>query len=603
MKRTSNILGTVVASTLIVSLMALAGCNKGGSTDTTQAASDASAASAAQPASAASAYTPPTAAQLEQMVAPIALFPDKLVAQVLAGATYPDQITAANQWLAQNPSLKGAALQNAANQQPWDVSVKSLTAFPAVLNQMAGNIQWTTALGEAYVNDPTDVMNAIQVMRQRAQQSGNLKSSKQLAVSSTARQAPPPDYQGEAGGPPVYAGPAVIPPPPQTIVIAPAQPDVVYVPTYDPNVVYGQPVPVYPGYVYHRPEYSTGEVVTAGVLTFGVGILVGDAISHHHDWGWHAWGMNWGGDRGPGGGYRGDGPGNGGNGGGWHRPAVVYNNNTYVSRSTTVVNHINNTTINNHYDTNRNVVNNTVVNNATRIDNHNEGRPNPGQIPGQAPGNEHRPPGPPPANPGAMTMPHFTQGDTREGARPAPQPGGNPHAEGRPGAEAQQHGNGEPGHPGQGQPHGPQPNFGGQMGQMGQMQHGQPQEHARPAGEAPRMEQQHEQQQQREQQAQQHQQQQREQQMQQHEQQQARQHEQQQAQQREQQAQQHAQQQAQQREQQMQQREQQQAQQREQPRPQPQQQHEQPRPQPQQHEQPHPQAHEQPHGGGEHHEH
>ncbi len=409
-KRKTFGFGTVVASSLIVSLLALSGCNKTSPTDATNAAaSAASAASAPQPASAASPYTPPTADQLEQMVAPIALFPDKLVAQVLAGSTYPDQITAANQWLAQNPSLKGDALQNAANQQPWDPSVKSLTAFPAVLSQMAGNIQWTTALGEAYVNDPNDVMNAIQVMRQRAQQNGNLKTSKQMAVSTVARATPAPQvYTNEGDEPPVYAGPAVIAPPPQTIVIEPTQPDVVYVPAYNPAVVYGAPVPVYPGYAYSAPAYSTGEIVTAGVISFGIGIIVGSAISHHHDWGWHSWGMNWGGG--------GNGYGNGG-GGGWHRPAVVYNNTTYVSKSTTVVNHITNVTnINNtHVTNNYGSTNSNFVRNNT--ENNNQARPNFGPAQTNAAHVQEQ------AHPGApMSVPHFTQNDMRQGARPAPAP-------------------------------------------------------------------------------------------------------------------------------------------------------------------------------------
>ncbi|NYE60193.1 hypothetical protein FHW58_001345 [Duganella sp. 1224] len=309
----------VVTSTLLLSLLSLAGCDKPG--DTPPKPSTA-AAPAVPP------YTPPSADQLQQMVAPIALFPDKLVGQVLAGATYPAQITAADQWVEQNRSLKGDALQATEANQPWDVSVKSLTAFPSVLDQMAGNIQWTTALGEAYANDPNDVMNAIQVMRSRAQQAGTLKSSPQLRVSTTVRAAPPATYVEPAPSETVvYAGPPVVAPPPQTIVIEPAEPDVVYVPQYNPTVVYGAPVPVYPGWAYREPAYVGSDLVTTGAITFGIGVLVGAAVSHHHDWGWHAWGVNWGGP---------------GYGGGWHRPAVVYNNNTYVTKSVTVINRVNN---------------------------------------------------------------------------------------------------------------------------------------------------------------------------------------------------------------------------------------------------------------------
>jgi hypothetical protein len=117
----------------------------------------------------------PTADQLYQLVAPIALFPDNLVALVLAGSTYPDQITAAQSWLQENGSLKGPQLQQAADLQPWEGSVKGLTTFPDVLDQMAKNLSWTSALGDAYFNDQQNVMNAVQVMRQRAQEAGNLK--------------------------------------------------------------------------------------------------------------------------------------------------------------------------------------------------------------------------------------------------------------------------------------------------------------------------------------------------------------------------------------------------------------------------------------------
>lgn len=387
---------TLIASSLIVSLLGLSACNKNDSASTPSApASDAGAASAPQPASTPVAYTPPSADQLYQMVAPIALFPDKLVALVLAGATYPDQIAAANTWVGQNPSLKGQALATAADTQPWDPSVKALTAFPAVLAQMASNPAWTTALGQAYYNDPTDVMNAIQVMRQRAQASGHLRSGSQLRVTQVAPAAPA-NYAPPADAPVVYGGPAIIPPPEQAIEIEPAQPDVVYVPSYNPTAVYGEPVSSYPGYVYQPPAYTTGEAVAAGVVTFGIGIAVGAAIFGHHDWGWHAWGMNWGAP------HR-DGP---DRHEGWQRPAVVYNHTAYVTKSTTVVNNITNirnTRITNNYGGN-------VTNNNTFERN--------GMRPGSEPPREQamRP------SPGAapMTMPHFGANDTRPGARPAP---------------------------------------------------------------------------------------------------------------------------------------------------------------------------------------
>ncbi len=281
-------------------------------------------------------YTPPSAEVLYQMVAPIALYPDKLVAQILAGATYPDQVTVAETWLGQNPGLKAADLADAADQQPWDPSIKSLTAFPNVLAQMASNLPWTTALGKAYYNDPGDVMNAIQVMRGRASKAGSLKNLPQMRVVT----APVPAVVADAG-------PVVVPPPATYITIEPTAVDTVYVPAYDPQVVYGTPVPLYPQYAWAAPAIVQPEgpsPFTVGALVFGAGIVVAAAASHHH-WGWNAWGMNWAPPP--------------------PRPAVVvqgmppppppllrpsvtYRGNTYVSHSTSVVENIRNTTINNY---------------------------------------------------------------------------------------------------------------------------------------------------------------------------------------------------------------------------------------------------------------
>ena len=312
-------------------------------------------------------YTPPTADQLYQMVAPIALFPDKLVAQVLAGSTYPDQVTAADTYLAQNPNLQGGALQDQVDQQSWDPSIKGLTVFPKVLDQMAQNIPWTTSLGEVYVNDPTDVLNAIQVMRQRASKHGSLANSAQMRVVEQPVAQATGDDEPADGYPPVYAGPDVVPAPQQAIEILSAQPDTVYVPEYDPQTVYGEEQPAYPGYRYEQPRYSTGDMVATGAIAFGVGIVVASLFehSHHEDrpsYGWNSWGMNWGGGR------SNDGGQGRGNGGGWQRPAVVHNDTTYVSNSTTIVNryvtnNINNSvhTINSN-NTNRGNTNNSVNN-------------------------------------------------------------------------------------------------------------------------------------------------------------------------------------------------------------------------------------------------
>jgi len=414
---------------LCAGVVMLAGCNKAADS---QAANPAAAGTApAAPAAAGTSasaqqpapYTPPTADQLYQMVAPIALFPDKLLAQVLAGSTYPDQITAADTMLQQHRNLTGTLLVDAVNPEPWDPSVKGLTQFPSVLDQMAQNIQWTTSLGEAYVNDPADVMNAIQVMRQRAQRNGSLRSSAQMQVVSQPADSTVDETPVESGdAPPTYAGPAVVPPPAQTIVIQPANPDTVYVPQYDPETVYGAPVTAYPGYTYVQPAgYSTGQMVTAGAIGFGVGVVVAMLFDHHHHdggprpgWGWNSWGMRWGGGPPPGG--------PGGYGGGWQPPAVVHNNTVYVSRSTTVVNryvtnNINNSrTINNINSNNRTVNNiannnqvynngnNRYINNATNNRTFTRNTINE-QAPAQGPARQ------------AMTMPHF--GTPVRGAEPA----------------------------------------------------------------------------------------------------------------------------------------------------------------------------------------
>nr|WP_252980327.1 DUF3300 domain-containing protein [Delftia acidovorans] len=177
----------------VAAALALSACNE--SQDKPPQAASAPlppATESAQPVATPVAYVPPSAETLYQMVAPIALYPDKLVAQVLAASTYPDQVGAAEVWMGQNPGLKPEELQNAVNSQDWDPSVKSLAQFPNVLAQLSSNVPWTTALGKAYYNDPADVMNAIQVMRQRAYKAGTLKDSSRLKVAVATADAPPP---------------------------------------------------------------------------------------------------------------------------------------------------------------------------------------------------------------------------------------------------------------------------------------------------------------------------------------------------------------------------------------------------------------------------
>lgn len=375
---TKRFICMALKAALCAGTAALIGCSQQPASPQTAPASAASIAPADTTAQtqAPAPYTPPTADQLYQMVAPIALFPDKLVAQVLAGSTYPDQVTAADNYVAQNQNLQGGALQDQVNQQSWDPSVKGLTVFPKVLDQMAQNIPWTTSLGEAYVNDPTDVLNAIQVMRQRASKHGSLANSAQLRVVEQPVAQVDNDNAPAGGYPPVYSGPDVVPAPEQAIEILPAQPDTVYVPQYDPQTVYGEEQPAYPGYRYEQPRYSTGDVVATGAIAFGVGIVVASLFEHsHHDdrpsYGWNSWGMNWGDGRGNDGGDRGSYRERG------QRPAVVHNNTTYVSNSTTIVNRYvtNNTTnnINNSVRTINSNNNNDNTNTSTSV--HNDKNP------------------------------------------------------------------------------------------------------------------------------------------------------------------------------------------------------------------------------------
>ena len=202
---------------------------------------------------------PMTAAELRGLVAPIALYPDALVAQILSAATFPDQVAVADNWLQQNKSLTGSALMNAVNGQSWDPSVKALTQFPSVLDQMAQSLAWTSQLGEAYHNQQADVMAAVQTLRAQAKAAGNLKSGSQITVVQQA---------------------------PQTIVIQPTNPQIVYVPAYNPAVVYGVP--------YATPGYSTGALVATGLLSFGAGIAVGAMMSGGCcGWGWSSWNCDW----------------------------------------------------------------------------------------------------------------------------------------------------------------------------------------------------------------------------------------------------------------------------------------------------------------------
>ena len=217
--------------------------------------------------------------ELQQLVAPIALYPDALVAQVLAASTYPTEIVEADRWMQSHSELKVEKLGKEVDKQPWDPSVKALTHFPSVLENMDKNLSWTSSLGDAYANQPQDVMDAVQAMRQQAQKAGHLNSNEQENVTT----------QGN------------------TIVIQPAEPDVVYVPVYDPWLVYGDPILAYPGWYPVPGIFYDGPGLFFGV-GFGIGFFGG------FGWGWNHWGWD------------------------WHGHRMLYDHNDYISHSRTIVN-------------------------------------------------------------------------------------------------------------------------------------------------------------------------------------------------------------------------------------------------------------------------
>lgn len=199
-----------------------------------------------------------SASQLQQLVAPIALYPDSLVAEILAASTYPEQVVVAQRWMQAHPGLQGEALGRAVDQEPWDASIKALTAFPAVLGNLDKNLSWTSSLGDAYYNQQQEVMDAVQSMRVRARQSGSLKTTPQQTVA--------------VDGP--------------NIVIQPADANIVYVPAYDPWEVYGEGIAVWPGWYDYPGIYFHGPYLSFG-LGFGIGFYGGMG------WGWNHWGFDW----------------------------------------------------------------------------------------------------------------------------------------------------------------------------------------------------------------------------------------------------------------------------------------------------------------------
>ena len=206
--------------------------------------------------------------QLDSLVAPIALYPDPLLSQTLVASTYPLELIQLQQWLDKNKNLKAKALTDAVTKQPWDPSVQAMAALPDVVKRLADDIQWTTDLGNAFLAQQSDVMDAVQRMRKKAQGTGALKSNQQMKVETEVVESK------------------------TVIVVQQTNPEVVYVPSYNPTVVYGAPIYPYPP-IYYPPYYpSTGAVIAASAISFGVGVAIGAA------WGGGGWGWNsgWGGN-------------------------------------------------------------------------------------------------------------------------------------------------------------------------------------------------------------------------------------------------------------------------------------------------------------------
>jgi len=204
---------------------------------------------------------PLTADQLQSLVAPIALYPDELLAQTLVASTYPLEIIQLQQWMAKHPDLKDKALADSVATQPWDPSVQSMAAVPEVVKRLADDIQWTTELGNAFLAQQADVMDAVQVMRKKAQEKGALESNAQQKVDTVT-------VENKT-----------------VIVVESTNPEVIYVPSYNPTVVY--PPPVYPYPPIYYPPYPPG----AAFVTFSFGVMMGAAI-----WGGSCCHAGWGGN-------------------------------------------------------------------------------------------------------------------------------------------------------------------------------------------------------------------------------------------------------------------------------------------------------------------
>jgi hypothetical protein len=200
--------------------------------------------------------------QLDSLVAPIALYPDPLLAQTLAASTYPLEIIQLQQWMSKNPNLKDKALADAVVNQPWDASVQALAAYPEVIARLGDDIGWTTDLGNAFLAQQNDVMDACQRMRKRAQDTGALKTTEQQVVETRVVEQK------------------------TVVLVQPANPQIIYVPTYNPTVVYPPPVYPYPP-IYYPPPPPPG----AAFVSFAAGVMVGAAF-WGGSWGHCDWGHN-----------------------------------------------------------------------------------------------------------------------------------------------------------------------------------------------------------------------------------------------------------------------------------------------------------------------
>ena len=368
-RRVRNNLGVAIATRLVLSLVFGSSLFAQG-----QSADPQPAPAQAPPATAQSPEPPPlpppgqplTPNQLDGLVAPIALYPDPLISQILVAATYPREVTQALQWLRQHPELKGQALTTAAQQQPWDPSIQALVVFPGVLQRLNQDKMWTTNLGNAFLAQQADVMRAVQRMRRAAKNAGKLATNARMRVVETT----------DSGEP--------------IIEIVPARPDVLFVPVYNPAWIWGPPL------WYPYPRWFWGPPPVAAGVWFGFGGAVSIGAYFGPGWGgWGAWGWH---------------P-------GWGNNNVVVNNTFITRNNTTNITNVNNTNVNNTNVNNTNI-NRNVNNNAVwaHDPSHRQGVPYSNNALAQ------RYHGTSAATPGAQNYGQRAVGRTGGGARPLAQP-------------------------------------------------------------------------------------------------------------------------------------------------------------------------------------